>query len=97
MNDVIRLEVKELIFNVISELVEDKSLTIDANTPLIGPDRLLDSMNLVELCVTLEDIAYDKGFEFDWTSDSAMSRSRSMFRSAGTLVEEFVSQMKSKK
>jgi len=54
-------------------------------------------MKLVELCLELEDKAADIGFEFDWTSDSAMSRSRSMFRTAGSLAEEFVNQMEAKR
>ena len=36
-------------------------------------------MKLVELCLALEDKAVDLGFEFDWTSEAAMSRSRSLF------------------
>ena len=56
----------------------------------------LDSMKLVELCLTLEDKASDIGFEFDWTSDTAMSKSRSMFRTAGTLIEEFINQSTAK-
>lgn len=61
-------------------------------TPLIGSGSLLDSMRLVELCLALEDQASDLGFRFDWTSESAMSRSRSMFRSVGALAEEFARQ-----
>jgi hypothetical protein len=47
--------------------------------------------------LALEDKASDLGFEFDWTSDAAMSKSRSMFRTAGALAAEFLSQMESKK
>jgi hypothetical protein len=65
--------------------------------PLIGGVSVLDSMKLVELCLALEDIAAAMGFEFDWTSDAAMSRSRSMFRTASSLAEEFISQMELKK
>ncbi len=54
-------------------------------------------MKLVELCLTLEDFAEEKGFEFDWTSDQAMSRSRSMFRTAGSLASEFTNQMDAEK
>jgi hypothetical protein len=54
-------------------------------------------MKLVELCLALEDKAAEIGFEFDWTSDAAMSRSRSMFRTADSLAAEFVNQMESKK
>jgi hypothetical protein len=49
-------------------------------------------MKLVELCLALEDIAGEIGFAFDWTSETAMSRSRSMFRSAGSLATEFFAQ-----
>lgn len=59
---------------------------------LIGGEALLDSMNLVEVCLLLEDLADEHDFEFDWTSESAMSRSRSMFRSVTTLAEEFKNQ-----
>ena len=49
-------------------------------------------MKLVELCLELEDKASEMGFEFDWTSEKAMSRAGSMFRTVGTLAEEFTKQ-----
>lgn len=91
------LNIKQEIFSVISELLEDKSLVVTDEMQLIGSNRVLDSMKLIELCLALEDKASGLGFEFDWTSDSAMSKSRSMFRTAAALVEEFLSQMESKK
>lgn len=91
------MELKEQIFNAITSLLEDKTLKVSDDTPLIGDGSLLDSMKLVELCLTLEDISADLGFEFDWTSDAAMSRSRSMFRTAGALATEFIAQMETKK
>jgi acyl carrier protein len=81
------------IHSVITELLEDKSISISDETPLIGGGSVLDSMKLVELCLLLEDMASEHGFSFDWTSDSAMSRTRSMFRTAGALAAEFVAQM----
>ena len=89
--------VQNEIFNQIHRRLEDKSLTVTYDMPLIGGDSFLDSMKLVELCLELEDKAADMGFEFDWISDSAMSRSRSMFRTAGSLASEFISQMEAKK
>lgn len=89
--------IKSEVFNQISLLIEDKSLTVTDEMPLIGGDSALDSMRLVELCLALEDKAADMDFEFDWTSDAAMSRSRSMFRTAGALAAEFISQMETKK
>jgi acyl carrier protein len=89
--------VKTEVFNQISQLLENKSLVVTDDMPLIGGESVLDSMKLVELCLALEDMAAEIGFEFDWTSDAAMSRSRSMFRTAGSLAAEFISQMEAKK
>ena len=92
LNDRTRLE----IYAHITELSENKSFVVTDDTPLIGGESLLNSMKLIELCLALEDKAADMGFEFDWTSEAAMSRSRSMFRTAGSLVSEFINQMESK-
>ena len=89
--------VKSEVFSQIAQLLENKSLIVTGDMPLIGGGGVLDSMKLVELCLALEDKAAEIGFEFDWTSDAAMSRSRSMFRTADSLAAEFVSQMESKK
>ena len=63
---------------------------------LIGADSPLDSMKLVEVCVSLEDIAEKYGFEFTWTSESAMSKSKSIFRDVASLTKEFANQSKTK-
>jgi acyl carrier protein len=83
---------KSEVFAAVEVLLDDKSLTVTEETPLLGAEGLLDSMKLVELCLALEDRAGELGFEFDWTSDAAMSRSRSMFRTAGALATEFIRQ-----
>ena len=90
------VEVKDKIFKALANKLGDSSITISDDTPLIGDGRVLNSMKLLELCLTLEDIASSLNFEFDWTSEEAMSKSRSMFRTAGALVNEFLSQMASK-
>jgi acyl carrier protein len=82
-----------MVHALISQLFDDKSLAVTDDTPLIGGESVLDSMRLVELCLMLEDRASEMGFEFDWTSEAAMSRSRSMFRTAGSLAIEFCNQM----
>ena len=90
-------DIKQKIFSEIKDLVDDAAFEIADDTPLLGNGSVLDSMKVVTLCIALEDLAADHGFDFDWTSDAAMSRSRSMFRSAGALVDEFLAQMKAKK
>jgi hypothetical protein len=89
-------DVKNKIFTATAALLDDGA-AVSEDTPLIGDDRAVDSMKLLELCLALEDLASSLGFEFDWTSETAMSKSRSMFRTAGTLTSEFLSQMASKK
>jgi acyl carrier protein len=90
-------DVEQKIRDAITNLLPDRKVPILDDTPLLGDGSLLDSMKLVELCLILEDLASEVGFEFDWTSATAMSRSRSMFRNAGSLAAEFMAQMNSKK
>ena len=84
---------KDLVLSEVRACLRDQSLEVTGKSALVGDGRLLDSLGLVELCVRLEDRALELGFEFDWTSDAAMSRSRSMFRSVEALQEEFERQM----
>lgn len=70
-------------------LLKDGSATVNRETALIGEHGAMDSMSLVELCLRLEDRAVVLGFEFDWTSETAMSQDRSMFRTVGSLQDEF--------
>ena len=90
-------EIRQAVNQLIIDVIEDKTIQVNDNTPLIGDGSVLDSMKLVELCLSLEDYAEEKGFEFDWTSGQAMSRSRSMFRTVDSLITEFLSQMEVKK
>jgi acyl carrier protein len=87
---------EQKIYSLIEHLVQDGSVRIRTDTPLIGDGRVLDSMKLVELCLLLEDMAGELEFDFDWTSATAMSKSRSMFRTAGALAEEFTKQKASR-
>ena len=84
-------DAKKLVLKALSNVFEDK-VEIYEDMQLIGGDSLLDSMKLVELCLILEDLADEYGFEFDWTSEVAMSKSRSMFRTVASLSEEFAAQ-----
>ena len=91
------VDIKHDVFQIILNGIEDKTIKVTDDTALIGDGSVLDSMKLVELCLTLEDFAEEKGFEFDWTSEQAMSRSLSMFRTAGSLASEFTNQMDAEK
>ncbi len=89
-------DIKCKIFDSIQSLVEDASFGVTDNTQIIGSEGVLDSMRLVELCLKLEDLGEEIGFDFDWASNATLSRSRSMFRTAKTLSDEFLTQMQNK-
>ena len=84
-------QAKEIVISTISGVLKNK-IEIRDDTHLIGNDSVLDSMLLVEVCLALEDAADKHGFEFDWTSDATMSKSRGMFRSVLELSREFANQ-----
>ena len=85
-------DLEKIAMDTIRKAIGQVNSEITKYTPLIGDGSALDSMKLVEVCLALEDIAEEHNFEFDWTSETAMSKSRSMFRSADTLVAEFCQQ-----
>ena len=59
----------------------------DPETPLIGPGAALDSLGLVTLIVTLETrVADELGRSVTLANEQAMSRTRSPFRTLGTLA-----------
>ena len=91
-------EVEERVFKEIQNVSEDKKSIITKKTPLIGgeseSESIIDSVDLVDMCLSLEDFAVDLGFEFDWTSEKAMSATNSIFKDAGSLSKEFIRQWK---
>lgn len=87
----------EKIVSIIDSLRIDKLVPLTQDTHLIGSERILDSLLLVELCLKLEDLGSELNFNFDWTSTEAMSRSASMFRDVKSLVAEFENQLSNSK
>ena len=88
---------EELIVIVAKLQKVGESSNLSELSPLLGSHGVVDSLRLVELCLKLEDVANREGFEFDWISDKAMSNNNSVFKSIGSLLEEFENQrLKSK-
>tara|TARA_B110000196_G_C20901623_1_gene546205 strand:+ start:82 stop:378 length:297 start_codon:yes stop_codon:yes gene_type:complete len=91
-------QVEERVFKEIQNVSEDKKSIITKKTPLIGgeseSESIIDSVDLVDMCLSLEDFAVELGFEFDWTSEKAMSATNSIFKDAGSLSKEFIRQWK---
>lgn len=84
---------------VVSFLVQEVSAisgvapgNLSEATPLIGTGTVLNSRGLVELLVALEEFCEEKlHVHFDWTSDSAMSASRSVYRTVASLADYIAS------
>ena len=87
-------EVEERVFKEIQNVSEDKRAIVNKTTPLIGAEGTIDSVDLVEMCLELEDFAVELDFEFDWASEKAMSATKSIFKDAGSLSKEFIRQWK---
>lgn len=85
-------ESRDLVLREVFRSLRDENLRIELDTVLMGESGVLDSIILIELCVGLEDRSSELGFEFDWTSDVAMSKSRSMFSTVESLAQEFHNQ-----
>lgn len=80
-------EVEDFIRTELAALIGSDVSAVNADTVLIGQNRVLDSADLVVLLLAVEDFAKDKiGADWDWTSDSAMSEARSVLRNVGTLA-----------
>ncbi len=86
----------EEITNILKEIIESEQEknNLNSSTPLVGPESSLDSMSIVQLFLALEEKASEFGFDFDWTSEKAMSAMNSIFKSPKTLTEEFNRQFK---
>ena len=91
-------KIEERVFKEIQNVSEDKKSIITKKTPLIGgeseSESMIDSVDIVDICLSLEDFAVELGFEFDWTSEKAMSATNSIFKDAGSLSKEFIRQWK---
>jgi len=85
------MTVKELI-KIINDIVND-DFELDETSTLVGGKSMIDSMNLVQICISLEERSQKDGFEFDWTSEKAMSELNSIFRTPETLTKEYNRQM----
>ena len=84
-------DLEKVIIDAIANITETngKKVTAKNTSALMGKNGAVDSMGLVELCLVLEDLAMELGFEFDWTSEKAMSSTKSIFKTVETLAEEF--------
>ena len=82
-------EIKKILIKTTNEYFESQDLNEKANenTVLFGSESVLDSMGLVNVIIDIESRFLDKGYEISLTSEKAMSRKQSPFRTISTLAE----------
>ncbi|MDA9206375.1 hypothetical protein N9O45_03380 [Planktomarina temperata] len=89
---------EEIIISIIRETLEESGKHVSELTSaskLISGEVPLDSMELVEVCLKLEEIADENDFEFNWASANTLSQSKSIFRTIESLAEAFRDQSES--
>ncbi len=62
-------------------------VTVEENSPIVGPEAIISSRGLVEVLLLIEEYAEDElGIEFDWQDDATLSARRSIFKTPQSLA-----------
>ena len=82
-----RNQIEEIVLNVVKSYCESLEIdqNIDLNTQLIGRERLLDSMGLVNVIIDVESTLLENNIEISIMSETAMSNKISPFRTISSL------------
>jgi len=85
-------EITKMIIETIKDYLTTQDIVHEINeqTSLIGKDAIVDSMGLVTIIIDLESNFLDKGYEVSLTSEKAMSKKISPFRSVNALSNYIV-------
>lgn len=89
-------QIEEIVISTLSCYLNDNNMEIgdlSKDTALIGSNRVLDSMGLVNFIVDIETAFLDEDVEISLTSEAAMSGRISPFRSIGSLCNFIVRQL----
>ena len=84
-----REEIEEVILAAFNDYLETQDIQseVDSGTILFGSESALDSMGLVNVVIDIESIFHAQGHMIALTSERAMSRKSSPFRSVSTLTD----------
>ncbi len=83
-------EAIEIVINAVKEYIDDESAQINESAILLGNNAVVDSIGLVNLIVDVESALAEKDIEITLTSEDAMSRRKSPFRSVETLGDYII-------
>lgn len=90
-----KAKINEIVFNTLKDYCEanDIQVEISKDTALIGSNKIMDSMGLVNNIVDIETAFLDEDVEISLTSEAAMSGRISPFRSVGSLCNFIARQL----
>jgi acyl carrier protein len=90
-----RMKIQEIVISVITDYCQsiNNESIVSIETALIGSNRILDSMGLVNVIVDIEAAFLDEDIEITLTSEAAMSARISPFRSVGSLCNFIAKQL----
>lgn len=88
-------EIEKIVLTVLEEFCKTYEISSEINmlTPLVGGDKILDSMGLVNVIVDIETAFLDENIEISLTSEAAMSSRISPFRTVGSLCNFIAKQL----
>ena len=90
-----KAKINEIVFNTLKDYCEanDIQVEISKDTAMIGSNKIMDSMGLVNNIVDIETAFLDEDVEISLTSEAAMSGRISPFRSVGSLCNFIARQL----
>ena len=80
--------ISKFIISKLKEICKSDNQEFLETTQLVGQNRSIKSVQLVELLLSLEEYVEDNlNVKFDWSGDSAMSERRSILKNIDTLAQ----------
>ena len=82
-------KIEEVVITAVHDYFETQDIQdkVDTDTVLFGGEAALDSMGLVNVVIDIESFFHAEGYNISLTSERAMSRRSSPFRTVSTLVD----------
>lgn len=84
-----KAQIRSVVIDSVREYLESEEAEIEVNEDVVlfGTGGIVDSMGLVNIIVDIESKFLDEGFEVSLTSERAVSRQTSPFKTVSTLIE----------
>ncbi|MDB0060533.1 hypothetical protein N9F05_00630 [bacterium] len=84
-------QISNFIITQLKSICKNDPQEFNINTQLVGEQRSIKSVELVELLLAIEEYVEDNlNVKFDWSGDSAMSERRSILKNIDTLSDHII-------